>query len=262
MTDPRVMIGVATKYDEKYLDDFLKTLANLDYPKENLNLAIVVGDPTQAFVNKVRSYKIASLCSIYEEQKRWRPKGVSFKADLYADLASLVTSEDFVLFIDSDIVSVPNNLLHHLISRNVDIVAPYVYTNNSKIFFDTYIFRLNGKGFPQHPTYPPQLLEMESVGSCLLVKSKVLKECGFANPHHWLHFCYFARQKGFKVYADPTIRIEHADVRGEPPHMSFESLAKSGFIDIPECIRRGVFTLEDIERFEKIIGVTLKKNED
>jgi hypothetical protein len=262
MTYPKVMIATATKYDEKYLEAFLTALSTLDYPRDRIRLAVMIGNVEDAKIFRQNlSSKICSQFDMFLEQRIWRPRGVSLKADLYTDLVTCMKDEDYVLFIDSDVVSIPPNLLKHLITRNVDIIAPYVYNYHSKIFFDTYIFRKDGNKFSINPPFQEEVLEVDSVGTCLLVRSKVLKECRFANPHHWLHFCYFAREKGYKVYADPTIRIEHADISTEPLHLSFEAQVMSGYIDINECIKRGVMSLEDIHRYEKIIGVTLIKDD-
>ena len=253
------MIATPTNFDEPYLERFFQALMGLDYPKKDLRFVAVIGSDTPLkILRKYCNTHLASECIVFKEQKKWRPRGVSLKADIYEDLVSCIKDEEYVFFIDSDVVTLPKTLLTDLIAYDKDIIAPYVYHENTNIFYDTYIFRREGKKFPLIPPKQDELIEMDSVGTCMLAKSKVAKECPFKNPHHWLHFCYFAREKGYHIYAAPTLRIDHELLVDEPPHFSFDQQVELGYIDVNECIRRGVFSTSDLQRYEKIIGKKLQ----
>lgn len=109
-----------------------------------------------------------------------------------------------LLFIDSD-MRFPPDTLERLLARDKDIIAvPY-----------------NKRQLPLTPTYKPVSQEASDLYECvhmgtgmMLIKTEVLKKL----PQPWFalidigtdrHFCRLAKQNGYKVWADPTIKINH-----------------------------------------------------
>ena len=128
--------------------------------------------------------------------------------------SALETECSHILYIESDLCF-PLDLLEQLISRDVDIIAPVVMLGSS--FYDSWGFRdLNGKKISDmqfFPFYTGELVELSSVGSCVLFRSDIFRAgIRFAGNHHnglFVGVCNEARSNGFRVYADPTVSIIH-----------------------------------------------------
>lgn len=136
---------------------------------------------------------------------------------IYRQFQEKVEDEEYVLLGDSDIMQMPPTLIDTLIAHDKDIIAPYVWTlfhdSPHQLFYDTYVFRYNGLRF--HPFRPPlndgAPFQLDSVGTCILVKNEPFKATPY--PLRWPHmkFCNESREKGYEVWADPSTVIYHLD---------------------------------------------------
>jgi hypothetical protein len=150
----------------------------------------------------------------------------------YQRIVSETSSCSHVLLPDSDLVKFPKNLVETLLKHDKDIVAPYPYVylhdKPCRIFYDTYCFRL--KGFRFHPLKPPrnngQLMQLDSVGTCMLVKHKPFLDTSYGDPYPHMKFCDESRAKGYEVWADPSTIVWHVDLQqlGVEPHTQHEVL--------------------------------------
>lgn len=121
-----------------------------------------------------------------------------------------------VLWLESDLCF-PPELLRRLLANNVDVVAPIIWLGG--LFYDTWGFRgISGSRWtntpPYHPEFRPMsLLEMSSVGSCVLFRREVLdagiRFKGTYENGLLVGMCNDARAKGFKVFADTSTAILH-----------------------------------------------------
>lgn len=152
------------------------------------------------------------------------------------DLIPADSTHTHVLWLEADLCF-PPELLGRLLSREVDIVAPMIYLGG--VFYDTWGFRdLQGRKWtnaaPFHPRYRPfSLLEMGSVGSCVLFIRAVLdagvRFKGSYEQGLLVGMCQDARALGYRVWADTATAILHpaaaweaqmwrpARIRLEPP---------------------------------------------
>lgn len=132
------------------------------------------------------------------------------------DLVPPTALHTHYLWLEADLCF-PTELLARLLDRHVDIVAPMIFLGGS--FYDTWGFRdASGRKWknkaPYHPQYRPHaLLEMGSVGSCVLFRRAVL-EAGIRFKGTYengllVGMCQDARAKGFKVWADTATAILH-----------------------------------------------------
>lgn len=131
--------------------------------------------------------------------------------------ASLRTPSDFTLWIESDL-SFPLDLVELLAEPRVDIVAPVVMLGLD--FYDAWGFRdLSGRridnleALKAQPHGPGRLIELSSVGSCLLFRSEILAS-GVRLPNGYkdgllVGFCKQARGAGFRVFCRPDVTIVH-----------------------------------------------------
>jgi hypothetical protein len=121
-----------------------------------------------------------------------------------------------VVWLESDLCF-PPDLFQRLLSHNVDVVAPIIWLGGH--FYDTWGFRdLNGRRWtnnaPYHPQYRPMsLMEMGSVGSCVLFRREILdagvRLKGTYENGLLVGMCNDARELGFKVFADTSTAILH-----------------------------------------------------
>lgn len=136
-----------------------------------------------------------------------------------------------VLWLDVDLVNVPDNLIDKLLAVDASaIVAPFVFTEkldkaapasmtNGGWFYDTGGFkRLNGSYampfFPHFNGENEQVMEMESVGCCYLAPAQLYRDGCHYEPNaldvEHLSFCKQARERGTRIFADSRLKVEHA----------------------------------------------------
>jgi len=253
------MLCLLAKNDAKFLPQFLHEMSNLDYPKEKLRWVWIYGksvDNTLSIIldfHREQPYKF----EVYEEPLVERPiQSPLYNARLCNEFKKLYRGEEYVLFADCDIVEIPRETLKELIRVDKDIVAPYVYMRRGdgrEVFYDTYVFRFHGWKFEsvEHNgkvyTYMDPIfkdakepVELDSVGTFLLIKAKVFLSVDWENPVPHLQFCKNARKKGFKVWALPYLKIYHANVEGtETPHYPVEWYVMRGLLPSEELEKIG-----------------------
>jgi hypothetical protein len=150
---------------------------------------------------------------------------------LYQDYQKIITdtsSCSHILMPDSDLVKLPKNLVDVLLKHDKDIIAPYPYVylhdKPCRLFYDSHCYRKSGYRF--HPLKPPrnngQLIQLDSVGTCMLVKRKPFLDTPYSDPYPHMKFCDESRAKGYEVWADPSTVVWHLDV----PRLGLESHAQ------------------------------------
>jgi hypothetical protein len=125
---------------------------------------------------------------------------------------------DVAIWIESDLLWDAQTflrLIKRLSVEDVDVVAPLVFAGEA--FYDIWGFRDRtderyGPFFPfnkelQH--VGPVLTEVNSVGSCLVMRGEVARECRIRNDYALVGFCLDARAHNFHVWVDPHERIHH-----------------------------------------------------
>jgi hypothetical protein len=132
---------------------------------------------------------------------------------------------DFALMLESDLLYQPD-LLRSLIERRpdwADIFAPMIWipVNGALRFYDIWAYRIKGEMFqPTSPEwyfahYGSGLLEVDSVGSVVLFKMNLIAEgLRLGETDCVLGMCNEARQRGYRIFVDPTISILHPQIQG------------------------------------------------
>jgi hypothetical protein len=125
-----------------------------------------------------------------------------------------------IMWIDSDVIFKPEDVVK-LLSHDLDIVSGLC-----KISPNTYSLTVEGaRGFVKEKDIVSEnLIEAKSVGAAfLLVKRGVFErierpwfqttiieengEIGFVGED--MYFCWKARKAGFKIFVDPTVKVNH-----------------------------------------------------
>lgn len=177
----------------------------------------------------------------FEEIKLDYPKGKKFQfwqmtiGNVFTALARERLAEmavemgmDYLFMIDDDMI-VESDIFERLYRHNVDICAGLAFTRIPP--HKPVIYEVN-KGFDQvekrryyinHTllSYPKnQLVECDAVGfGGVLIKTSVLK--GMKKPWFMvtsgagedIHFCHMAKEQGFRVFMDTSVKMGHLGVR-------------------------------------------------
>lgn len=222
-----VVICSLVKNGMKYLPAYRKLLEALYLPDhQSWSLCILEGDSDDGTWDYLVQW--ASECDriVIGREDVGEPdahEGIDGRAERWAragnaclDLIPRGLNYTHVMWLESDLCF-PLDLLTRLLSYDVDIIAPMIWIGGH--FYDTWGFRdLRGRKWSNYPPYHPDyrsdsLLEMGSVGSCVLARRDIL-DAGirFRGPYETgliVGICYDARKKGFRVFADTSTSILH-----------------------------------------------------
>ncbi|MCJ7634912.1 ANP1/MMN9/VAN1 family protein [Candidatus Bathyarchaeota archaeon] len=141
---------------------------------------------------------------------------LAYLRNVIVEEAHPLFKEDYVLWIDSDVVEFPPSLIKDLMKYDAPVVAPSVWIEGTNQFYDTLAFRnLQGQQIPAFQLPYKGLIEMSSVGTCYMVASRLYTQTNVryrGGDREQVMFCSEVRKVGQKVYADFDIRIKHANL--------------------------------------------------
>lgn len=174
-------------------------------------------DPTLTILKTWMEYT-KHYVQIFEEPRLGGAMSSAEIAGIYREFQQIMKEgdEEYALLLDADIMRMQTNLVPKLKNLDKDIVAPFVWTlfHQPPQFYATYTFRLDKCRF--HPFKPPtgggKPFQVDSVGTCLLVKREPFLEVEYQDPYPHIKFCNAARQKGYEVWADPRTTVQHVDL--------------------------------------------------
>lgn len=231
-----VLVACLVDQEQPWLHLFLDCLTKLDYSQDNIRYAFLEGK------------KAPLLHQWAKDRNTWIKQSVCAIADRFEKLAHLrnllidwaIVKEDYVFWIDSDVVRFPSSLIVDLMKHNVPVVAPSIYiatdppkkpllilekpssftlvpsSYSIQHFYDTFAFRfLDGQKFGVTGLPSSGLLEVRSVGTCYLVDSKLYTEKKvryYGGDSEQVTFCRAVRNAGGKVYVDFSIKIDHVNL--------------------------------------------------
>ena len=259
---PKIMIITLVKNDAKWIPRFLSNFDVLDYPKELLKIIFIYGISTDNSFELISNFKNSHSAwniKICEELKNFQNKtgNSAYVSSLLNDIKAELTDEEFVWYIDADIVNFPPETLKKLMEVNKDIVAAWaVYIDRDKTeqLADSYIFRdIYGRCISiwdvSKITKP---IELGSVGMCYLVNEKIFRTISFEDPCPNFQFCKNAREAGYRIWALPYLKVYHIDPWKE---------GKSTNPTIEELVKRGILPKEDLEKM-KLNGFQIEERDN
>lgn len=196
MSLPRVLVLTPMKNAVAFVDSYFSGLLRLDFPRQLLSLGILEGDSTDGTMTRLEEKRseLADRFRRIELHKRdygftippgvprWTPalqyprRVVLAKARNYL-LSRALDDEDWVLWLDVDIVEYPADVLQRLLSYGRSIIQPDCVTRDGGPSFDqnawaekgaVHIDDFRGMSCPQR---------LDSVGgTMLLVKADLHRE--------------------------------------------------------------------------------------
>ncbi len=236
----KVLITSIVRNIEPWAGKFLNSLTRLkNGDLDDVNYLLIEGnsdDETYSILSRWRDNCKLNVALVKHDlpEEMAAIDRVMASVELIADIELCLASDmEYILLIDADIVEIPNNVLTTLIedmgNRKADIIAPYVLISGTDKFYDTHVFRMNNKKFNHAPPYTPNNkactspFEVDSAGTCLLFKSNVFVDVIAENKKHreeyqmqktdgYLGLCKTAKLLEYQIFADPTVRIFHANL--------------------------------------------------
>src|SRR5437868_7408687 len=144
MTDPTVLILTPMKSASLYLEGYFERLESLTYRHELMSLAILEGDSSDDTLAQLQS-KLPTTCTSFRKKSIFKkdfgfvmPKGTPRFEAVYQPqrrailakarnhlLFRALDDEDWVLWLDVDVVEYPDDILQRLIGLDLDIVHPH-----------------------------------------------------------------------------------------------------------------------------------------
>lgn len=248
----KVLVLTPVKDAVAHLPRYLELLGRLDHDPSRLSLGFLEGDSGDGTHDwladrlpelRQRYRRVALLRHDYgfrPEGPRWAPDVQRRRRELLARsrnrlLSGALGDEDWVLWLDADLVDYPPDLLARLLATGRDIVVPHCVLPDGRTF-DLNSFRLTGDEDPRHLAdgifQPPRgagrlyldafagqdIVPLDGVGgTALLVRADLHRE-GLCFPPY-SHRGYIeteglavmAKDMGVTSWGLPDLRIVHAD---------------------------------------------------
>jgi glycosyltransferase involved in cell wall biosynthesis len=181
----KVLILTPVKSAAQYLNSYFQGLSKLTYPKTCLSLGILEGDSTDATFAEVEN-RLPSLG--LTSARLWKkdfglklPGGVPRHELVYqftrrAVLARArnhllfraLDSQDWVLWLDVDIIDYPPDIIERLLNVDRDIVQPHCVTERGGPTFDRNAWKDNGQ-FHMDQLRGRGLVRLDAVGGTMLL---------------------------------------------------------------------------------------------
>lgn len=215
----------ARRYYQRTLDQFDSLQQLLNKEGHHLSLVLGYGDSPSGFgglLHEACSYRFD--CQLIDVSHGGKLYGSVVDEQRFKQLAYIANKlwsaipkdSDYAGLVESDLIweaEVFKKLVQDIDYLSEEcIVAPMVMKGET--FYDTWAFRANGEQFAPAHLYHPSwtssgFVDMDSVGSCLLMHYRLAKKLKFPEKDVVVGFCNSARQKGARVYLDPVLKVEH-----------------------------------------------------
>ena len=124
-----------------------------------------------------------------------------------------LTDEALVVYVESDLIWEAKTMLRligHL--SDVPAVAPMCFTRAGH-FYDIYGHRKNGVPFSPFPPFHPELgsglTEIDSAGSCIVMRGEVARAARFGERDCVVGLGKSIRDAGYSLWVDPSLKVVH-----------------------------------------------------
>jgi hypothetical protein len=196
-----VLIATPVKNAARYLDGYFANLSSLAYPPKQISLAFLESDSDDDTFDQLRA-RLAACGDRYRRSGLWQrhfgfrmPPGlprwvlafqISRRRILAKSrnhlLARALDDEDWVLWLDVDVVETPPDLIQRLLAGGRDIVHPHCVTVPGGTTFDRNGWRDNGRVLLEDLRGGEDLVRLDSVGGTVLLIRADLHRDGLMFP--------------------------------------------------------------------------------
>lgn len=204
-SQPSILVLTPIKDATECIRTYFSGVTALDYPRDRLSIGLLESDSQdgsyEAFRDALRGvedqfaatgiWKRDFGVTIPEGRPRWDR---SFQATRRKTLARsrnyllsrALNDQDYVLWLDVDVVEYPTDVLQQLLAANVDIVHPHCVYDYGGPTFDRNAWRDHGKVSMQDLRGEGDLVELHAVGGTMLLVRADLHREGLIFPPFFL----------------------------------------------------------------------------
>lgn len=192
---PRVLILTPVKQAAPHLDRYFACLARLDYRRDRLSLGLLDSDSSDGTYERLaervasleREYRRVTLCkhdfgfSMPVGRARWAlpfqlPRRTVLARSRNRLLFAALKDEEFVLWLDVDVIDYPPDVVTRLLATGKDIVTPHCVAPGGDTF-DWNAWREKGAVRMDALRGGPDLVRLDAVGgTMLLVRADVHRD--------------------------------------------------------------------------------------
>ncbi len=214
---PKILVAFATYEGYGYcINEFIDHIKKLDY--SSYDTLCIDNSKDERFAEYIQSQGIQTI-HLAVDRHNTSPKDIILKSRKKIHLFFVEHKYDYLLSLDCDVMVKPD-LLKKLLAHDKDIVTGlYLYNpqfeGKDAIYPLLFTFGENNRlrAVKMSQTFENQLIEIAAAGwGCVLVKRKVLEEIELRRLPTTTEDVFFyldARAKGFKAYADTSIKCFH-----------------------------------------------------
>ncbi len=199
----KVLILTPVKNAANVLSLYADNLDKLTYPRENLSLGILESDSNDGSWNTIESLRprwearcrrVVTVKRDYgfhmpPDVPRWQPAFQLARRNVLARsrnqlLFRALADEDWVLWLDVDVVSYPSDLIERLLDVGLDIVHPHCVKRPGGETFDLNAWSLQGSGTKIMSDFrgAPGPVRLDAVGGTVLLVRADLHRDGLIFP--------------------------------------------------------------------------------
>ena len=250
----RILIATPVKDAVRHLGTYFGALSRLTYPADQLSLGFLEGDSLDATYAMLearlpdlrRQYRRANLWKrdfgfrIPSGYPRWAPafqiprRTVISKSRNHL-LFRALDDEDWVLWLDVDVVEYPADIIERLLATGKDIVHPHCVKTYGGPTFDLNAWRNRGRLHMAELRGGPDLVRLDAVGGSMLLIRADAHRNGLIfpaflygrrstlarDPNPWAPqtigeldtegLGLMAHDMGYECWGLPNLEIRHAD---------------------------------------------------
>ena len=199
-SDPTVLVLTPVKQAARHLERYFEALAKLDHPADRLSLGLLEGDSTDGTYELLErrlpelrdSYRRVTLAKwdakfqIPPEMPRWAPsfqlpRRVTLAKARNRLLVAALDDEEWVLWLDVDVIDYPPDIVRTLLGVGRDIVQPHCVTEYGGRTFDWNAWRDKGR-LRMEDMRGQGLVRLDAVGGTMLLVRADLHREGLVFP--------------------------------------------------------------------------------
>jgi hypothetical protein len=243
-TKPKILILTPVKDAEAFIPGYYQRITRLTYPGRRISLGFLESDSRDATYHELQD-RLPRLRKHFRRAEVWKkdfgyriPEGSARWAEhLQAERRSVLAKsrnhllshalddEDWVLWLDVDVIEYPEDILERLLAAGKDILQPHCVLEYGGPSFDQNAWRDHGKLLMQHMRDEGELVELHAVGGTMLfVRADAHREglifppapygraIGLARERGELEtegLGIMAREMGYRCWGMPHLEIKH-----------------------------------------------------
>ncbi len=242
---PTILILTPVKDGAAFVPGYYKRITRLSYPANRISIGFLESDSRDGTYQELKD-RLPRLRKHFRRAELWKkdfgfciPQGTSrwaehIQPDRRAVLAKsrnhllfrALDDEEWVLWLDVDVIDFPADIIEKLLATGKDIVQPHCVLEPAGLTFDQNAWRDHGRLLMQDMRHEGDLVELEAVGgTMLLVRADLHREGLIFPPVPYGKPSPLARERGeleteglgilahdmgYRCWGMPHLEIRHA----------------------------------------------------